>query len=595
MLPACGDPSFLLTGTMLVPSTTAGTALRRLSIQRRHLNRRILVPRFASSSNSAAKEHYDVLIVGGGAVGSAMANALRHTGAVSSIGVLEFRGAPPPLSAYTDDGGEKSKGTPNARSYALSPASLELINNGPSTCNPRSSASSASQDVSSAAGPIARLDEMGRVAWYDSMQIWESDGPATLHFSHDDLCTESIDPYKEMDASSADRARYHDVLGAVIEDGPLVSALWHEMQSSKDDAVDFICNAAIKSIVAPSPNHASSGLAPPKPVELTYQVHNAFPDADSKGHPLTRKITTDLLVAADGGNSTVRRMLGMPTVGFGYGRRAVTCTVKVEGSMGRTAYQRFMPNGPMALLPVWSEGDAVYANVVWSTTPSVASDLQQLSEEGFVRELNDCMQSGPVNTQSLFPSDLVDNILPGPLAGIAKGVDYLARGANDGLTMSRWSESRPFGLPPTISSVVGPRLAFDLSLSQARSYVAPRVALVGDAAHTVHPMAGQGLNLGIGDVDCLVRHIQSAMSSGMDPGGTMHFLNQYDSERKAEVSATLGGIHALHNMFGTTFSPAVYIRSLGMNLVNAAGPVRRRLAEVAAGRRGALSGLRLSE
>mmetsp|Transcript_19674 Transcript_19674/g.43781 ORF Transcript_19674/g.43781 Transcript_19674/m.43781 type:complete len:583 (-) Transcript_19674:38-1786(-) len=580
---------------MLVPSTTVAAALRRLSIQRRHLNRRPLFPRFTSSSSSAAKEHYDVLIVGGGAVGSSMANALRHAGAVSSIGVLEFRGAPPPLSAYIDDSENKqNKGNPNARAYALSPASLELINNGSSFCNPRSStasSSAASHDVSPAAGPIARLDEMGRVARYDSMQIWESDGPATLHFSNDDLSTESIDPYKAMDTSSADGAGYQDVLGAVIEDGPLVSALWNEMQNSNDDGVDFICNAAIKSIVAPSPNHASRGLAPPKPVELTYQVHNAVPEADSKGHPLTKTITADLLVAADGGNSTVRRMLGMPTVGFGYGRRAVTCTVKVDGSMGRTAYQRFMPNGPMALLPVWSEGDDIYANIVWSTTPSVASDLQQLSEEDFVRELNDCMQSGPVNTQSLFPSDLVDSILPGPLAGIAKVVDYLARGANDGLTMSRWSESRPFGLPPTMSSVVGPRLAFDLSLSQARSYVAPRVALVGDAAHTVHPMAGQGLNLGIGDVDCLVRHIRSAMSSGMDPGGTMHFLNQYDSERRAEVSATLGGIHALHNMFGTTFSPAVYIRSLGMNLVNAAGPVRRRLAEVAAGRRGALPGL----
>ena len=548
-------------------------------------------------------------------MGSTLASCLLRSGGGTGlrIGLVEFSKGPRPLSAFAAGGA-----SPNARAYALSPASLELINNG----LPKSSGAGAG--AGTRPGPIQALSSLSpyaRIAPYSAMQIWESDGPATLHFDADDLSTSahSIDNSND-DCDVGSETTYSDILGAVVEDGPLVSALWDDMKAGGSGGIDLITNAAVKSIVAPSTTQHQStigarmALAPPPPVSLTYQIHNPTPDASAEGHPQTKTVTADLLVAADGGNSTVRRMLGMPVTGSGYGRRAVTCTVKVDrgrGGMRKTAYQRFMKNGPMALLPVWSfnEDDRndedkleEYANVVWSTTPSHATHLQSLSEEDFLAAMNDVMLSGPANTQSIFPQELTENILPNlpgplaplsaPLTGIAKGIDHLARGANDGLTMSRWSESKPFQLPPLITSVVGPRLAFDLSTSQAQSYVAPRVALVGDAAHTVHPMAGQGLNLGLGDVESLVRHYQTAQESGMDFGGTMHFLNQYNAERRAEVSAVLGGIHALHEFFATKFEPAIFVRSLGMNLVNALGPVRKHLAEVAAGRRGAVTSKR---
>ena len=559
------------------------------------------------SSSEEDKQHYDVLIVGGGAVGSALASCLLRSSGGSGlrIGLLEFSKGPRPLSAFAAGGD-----LPNARAYALSPASLQLINNG----LPHGGDSSSSSD-SSRPGPIESLSSLSpyaRISPYVAMQIWESDGPATLHFDAADLSTDATDPYKKEGSDDASlETSYNDMLGAVVEDGPLVSALWDDMRSDEAGDIDLITNAAVKSIVAPSTATATSSgtaLAPPPPVSLTYQIHSPTPDASADGHPQTTRVTADLLVGADGANSAVRRMLGMPVTGSGYGRRAVTCTVRVDrgrGGMRETAYQRFMKNGPMALLPVWSfngnkqDGEdelEEYANIVWSTTPTHATHLQSLSEKEFLAAMNDVMQSGPASTQSIFPRELTDNILPNlpgplaplsaPLTGLAKGIDQVARGANDGLTMSRWSESKPFQLPPLITSVVGPRLAFNLSTSQAQSYVAPRVALVGDSAHTVHPMAGQGLNLGLGDVECLARHYQTAQESGMDFGGTMHFLNQYNTERRAEVSAVLGGIHALHGMFATAFEPAVYVRSLGMNLVNALGPVRRHLAEVAAGRRG---------
>ena len=109
------------------------------------------------------------------------------------------------------------------------------------------------------------------------------------------------------------------------------------------------------------------------------------------------------------------------------------------------------------------------------------------------------------------------------------------------------------------------------------------------AAHTIHPMAGQGLNLGMADAECLARHIQRSVQSGMgikDKAGLQYALQQYESERQREVVSVMGGIQVLHTMFGTTFSPAVHIRSVGMNLINSLGPMRRKLVKVATGENG---------
>uniref|UniRef100_A0A7S4NGX6 FAD-binding domain-containing protein n=1 Tax=Odontella aurita TaxID=265563 RepID=A0A7S4NGX6_9STRA len=415
------------------------------------------------------------------------------------------------------------------------------------------------------------------------MQVGESDGPATLNFAASDLADDSADP---------ESAKEDDVLGAVVEDGPLVAALWDELRGG-GGSIELISPASITSITAPS---TAGGSKPPPPVEVSYTPSGGGSNSDPSSSEGRRTVTASLLVAADGANSYVRRTLGMPTSGWGYGRRAVTCTVEVSRSMWRTAYQRFLPDGPIALLPVWTEGTPndggdgdggkCYANVVWSTTPSRAKELQSLDPDQFLDALNENLQHGP-RTNPPLVSDEARASLPGIVSSLAFGVETLIRGASEGLTMSQWSEKKPFAPPPLASGVVGPRFAFDLSLSQACSYVAPRVALVGDAAHTVHPMAGQGLNQGLGDAACLSRVIAEATQSGMDVGGTMQFLSEYDAERRAEVAAAMAGIQALHVAFGMKdFVPGIYARSLGMNLVNAVGPVRRHLAAVAAGRKG---------
>ena len=382
------------------------------------------------------------------------------------------------------------------------------------------------------------------------MKIWESDGPATLHFTKEDVPSSK-----------------NGILGAVVEDEPLVSILWDEMR--KDNHVELISPATLKHISIPP----KTGGKKDEPVQISYQEGETNVDA-----------TADLLIAADGANSFVRRSLGIfPTNSLGYGRKAVTCTVELESNINGIAFQRFQPNGPLALLPVWDEnaGGKKFANIVWSTSPEEALALQNVSESEFIERINNLLQTGPLNGPSLASED-TKSFIP-----FVNSLESLLQSANAGLSLSGWNErQRGFMIPPKISAVVGGRFSFDLNLMHARNYIGPRVALVGDAAHTVHPMAGQGLNLGMGDAESLVKNLKFIFESGMGTkgnAGVEYALKQYESERQREVLATMTGIQFIHEAFSTTFAPAIHLRSLGMNLVNLANPVRKHLAQVATG------------
>lgn len=544
------------------------------------------------SSKSNSKE-YDVTIIGGGSVGSVLANLLSERVPSLKVSLIDARTPKSMHDATNIDGATQS--FPSPRAYALSPKSLGLLGD----------------DI------MDQIANSGRMSFYDSMQIWESDGPSVLQFTHDDLNAD--DKVKFRNQSS-------DILGAVVEDEPMVSCLWDKLRSEGE--VDLISPAAVTRISAPDASDSTSQ------VEIDYQIN---------GDDSVQTISTNLLVAADGGNSFVRRTLGTyPTMSYAYGRKAVTCTVEIDSSIGRTAFQRckspiltktfqcdiyillyaccmllpevklfltfidynshwtcfnflVQPNGPIALLPIWNEqidarkgncGEKLYANIVWSTVPEEAKSLMNLDENAFIQKLNDHLQSGPTITPPLVSEELKKS-MPKPIADAANGLEFLSQTLNNGLTMSGMTERRRgFSIPPMITGVVGRTFSFDLNLMHAKSYVGNRVALVGDAAHTIHPMAGQGLNLGLADADCLVNNLNQAIRSGMGidvSAGLEYALQQYETSRQQEVIATMGGIQFLHGAFGTTFSPAVHARSIGMNIINSAGPVRRKLARIATG------------
>jgi len=226
---------------------------------------------------------------------------------------------------------------------------------------------------------------------------------------------------------------------------------------------------------------------------------------------------------------------------MGYGRTAVISTVQLATST-TTAFQRFFPSGPLALLPLWND----FANVIWSTTPNHANHLMSIPYEQFTKDVNDAMQVGPTNSPGLSTSEETNSTRSKLPKSISNSIEMMARTLAEGLAVSNWMQD-PFRLPPIIvpprKQLPQPpaRFAINLTLSQARNYVSHRVALVGDAAHRLHPMAGLGLNLGIADAVCLVKLIQQAQLSGMDVGDA-YFLGQYDKERKPAVLTTMAGI-----------------------------------------------------
>ena len=579
------------------------------------------------SLSPSKHEHYDVIIAGGGAVGSVLARLLLDDGFGSDttykynrrplkVALLEQRSSPPSLEDIIYN--NKQLTHPNPRAYALSPTSLSYL--GPSI--------------------LQSLIKTNRCGVYNSMQIWEHDGPAQLHFVGEDLegainegRLVDLDRYinddeckkEDINARSTNNtAKTRPWLGAVVEDSPLVSSLWDELKN--DDRIDLLDNVQIKSINAPSPS-TMGNIEPPPPVNLSIIQSSNNNDEDE-----CKVLSTNLLVAADGANSLVRRTVGtFPMTTRSYGRKAVTCTVELESSLAHTAFQRFLPHGPIALLPVWNSQDdnnksnvdgssgkeqPIYANVVWSTTPSEANYLLSLTPSEFTTVLNNHLCHGPNVNPSLLPNDAPS--IPF-VSTIAKEVDSLLRTANTALTMGTWTEAPTrnyFRMPPKSIGVVGPILGFDLTMSHVVSpgyggkesyggYTSPRVALVGDAAHTMHPMAGQGLNLGMDDVNSLSKLIKEAIDSGMDVGGTSLFLDRYNDERMLKGWGIVGGVHGLHEIFGYSgslpgsvadgtydvgegtsgglLSLIGYSRSLGMNVVNGLPLVRRALAEVAAG------------
>lgn len=180
-----------------------------------------------------------------------------------------------------------------------------------------------------------------------------------------------------------------------------------------------------------------------------------------------------------------------------YSQSAIICTVEhaVENDC---AWQRFLPSGPIALLPV---GDR-FSNVVWTMRPEEASARKSMDGDDLAKAINHAMDDGHG---------------PQPGSGVLGGyVEKISSFA--GWWGPSSSAAEPFQAPPRVTVVTSERMVFPLSLMHAHDYVSRRVALVGDAAHTVHPLAGQGVNMGFGDASALAKVIAEGVSVGADLG-----------------------------------------------------------------------------
>ena len=320
-----------------------------------------------------------------------------------------------------------------------------------------------------------------RASAYESMRVWDEDGepdsPASLHFDAAEFAVPQ--------------------LGFIVENILLQDAL---LQQLDDLDVDLRFAAPLRAVRRTGRRYG---------IELeTGTVLDA-----------------DLVVAADGARSFVRSAVGIEAQVWPYEQTAVVTHVQPSQPHRNTAWQRFLRDGPIGLLPL-QDGRV---SVVWSTTPATANAALDADDEVTGRML----------------SEASDHVL-GEL------------------------------------TVAGPKGGFPLSARHARDYVLPNLALIGDAAHAIHPLAGQGANLGLQDAAELARQVQQALASGLHPGDRP-VLRRYERARKGANATMLHFMTGLNRLFATDSTLIGGIRSAGMRAFNRSGPLRERAVKVALG------------
>ncbi|HEX6929807.1 MAG TPA: UbiH/UbiF/VisC/COQ6 family ubiquinone biosynthesis hydroxylase [Gammaproteobacteria bacterium] len=238
-----------------------------------------------------------------------------------------------------------------------------------------------------------------------------------------------------------------------------------------------------------------------------------------------RRLRAKLLVAADGAASPLREQFGIHITSANYGQQGIVCVIRTEKPHGETARQRFLPTGPLAFLPL-SDGRI---SIVWSVIDDEAARLMAMTDSEF----------------------------RGALATASEGV------------LGRITEC-------------GKRGAFPLRRQHADTYVAPRAVLIGDAAHVVHPLAGQGANLGFLDAAALVETLVEARDEERD-FGQPRILRRYERWRRGDNLATEWAMDGFHRLFDNDNSLLSGLRNLGFRVFNRAGPVKQAVMRQAMG------------
>jgi 2-octaprenylphenol hydroxylase len=233
-----------------------------------------------------------------------------------------------------------------------------------------------------------------------------------------------------------------------------------------------------------------------------------------------------LLVGADGARSWVRQQAGISVKGWDYDQVALVTWVKPEKFHEETAWQRFLATGPLAFLPLTNG----YCSIVWSTSPTHAAQLQAMDSDRFAQEL-----------QAAFENKL------------------------------------------GVIEEVGPRAMFPLRSFETQHYILPRLALVGDAAHTIHPLAGQGVNLGLADMASLVQVLTEAQQQQRDIGSEKT-LRRYERWRRADNRSMLITMDGFKRLFSTDQSLLRWVRNMGLNLTDRLPPIKRLIMQQALGR-----------
>ncbi|MEW8212586.1 MAG: 2-octaprenyl-6-methoxyphenyl hydroxylase [Candidatus Thiodiazotropha taylori] len=300
-----------------------------------------------------------------------------------------------------------------------------------------------------------------------------------------------------------------DALGYVVTAKSLGNALLRELDQRQD--VELICPAQLKSF-AVSDNGVEARI-------------------EQDGHE--RRINARLLVAADGGDSLVRRFLSIPLKEKSYGQTAIIANLSCDREHQSVAYERFTDTGPLALLPMTDER----LSMVWTAEDHQVAELMGLSDQAFLNRLQDRF----------------------------------------GYRLGRLER-------------LGKRVAYPLRLRQAAEQVRPRIALIGNAAHAIHPVTGQGFNLGLRDVAGLADLLVEAAQHGRDPGD-LELLNEYRQWRERDQNRVAAITDSLARLFANPFGPLRLMRNLGLVGLDLMPGLKHQVARQFMGLNGRLSKL----
>lgn len=451
---------------------------------------------------------YDVAIVGGGMVGISLACSLASMPLTKHLTVAIIDNNP----ALEREDNIRTDGPPDPRVSTVTPASISFF-----------------KDIGA-----WQYVQQHRHAYFDKMQVWDYTGLGYTRYS----------------ARDADK----DVLGCVVENKVLQKSLLSCIKEHKDFQ---------KTIY---PSRLNSMTLSPRLSSLPENISSGTPNSTRRGLAELElsdgnTLHANLVVGADGSKSRVRELAGFKTTGWKYSQSAVICTVEhlVEN---HCAWQRFLPAGPIALLPI---GDN-FSNIVWTMNPQESSNHALMSESDFVNAVNYALDHGhgPRPESKLFGNG---NILSWFRA------DATA------------SASEPFEVPPKVVKLASERKVFPLSLMHANTYVSKRIALIGDSAHTVHPLAGQGVNLGFGDAYALSKVIAEGVAVGSDIGD-VSLLKKYEADRKPANIAMMALLDGFQKAYSVDFGPLNVLRAAAFHGAQYISPLKRNIISFASGEQG---------
>lgn len=326
-----------------------------------------------------------------------------------------------------------------------------------------------------------------RLSAFEKMFVWDSVGRGEIHFDSTEVG--------------------ESCLGYILENAVLHNALLKEIEKNPNISIFQNCLPLnLSKTQSEIKLHFKRNDHPSSPVEI---------------------ISAELLVGADGANSWVRQEANIETYTWPYNHQALVTTVECELPHQKTAWQCFLPDGPLALLPLHPSN---VCSIVWSATPDEIKRLNALDEKNFNTEITHAFENRLGNLRKI---------------------------------------SDQFTVP--------------LFMRHAKKYINDRVALVGDAAHTIHPLAGQGINLGFADAWSLAKLIIETKQNNKDCGEYVH-LRQYERNRKSDNWVMILGMEFFKRLFQSESSSLIHMRSLGLKTANKMGLIKEQFIYQAMGR-----------